>query len=109
MVLLGGEEAAIGDADIANFGHVGRSADYRGVFAGEVVALDIVGVIAIGTIEYAVAIQRFQPPCVGGADGFVVLDLIEIFAAAQAASAITPGFIIGVFAIGIALFVVMRR
>ena len=78
------EETPVNNADIADVGHIGGGSDDGGVFADQVVALEIGGVIAIGAVKHAVAIDRFQKALFGDSHRLVALDLIEIFAAAQA-------------------------
>ena len=50
-----------------------------------VVALDVGDVLAVGAVEDAIAVDGFHEPGVVGADRLVALQLIEEFAAAEAA------------------------
>ena len=81
-----GEEAAIGDADIADVCHVSRGSDDGGIFASQVFALQIGGVVAIGAVEHAIAIHGLQKALFSGAHRLVAFHLIEIFAPAQTAA-----------------------
>ena len=80
-----GEETAVHHADVADAGQVGRSAQDAGRFASEVLVLDVGGVVAIRAVEHAAAGEGFEEAGVIAADGLVALDLVEVFAPAEAA------------------------
>jgi hypothetical protein len=84
-LLLRGEKAAIGHADVADIGHGGRYAQNGGVFAGLVVALHVGNVLPVRAVEHGVAVDRFQKARIVVADGLVALDLVEVLALVQTA------------------------
>ncbi len=77
VLLLLGEEAAVHDADIADAGHGGGSAENGAVLADEVLALHVRDVLAVGAVEDVVAGQGLDEARIVGADRLVALEFVE--------------------------------
>ena len=84
-VFLLGEEAAIHHADVAYARHSRGSAQHRTVLADQVLALHVGDVLAVRTVEHAIAGEGFQEARVVRANRLVALQLVKQFAPAQAA------------------------